>query len=370
MSTSNHGIRPFIEAVRSPLLTRSSFSSVPGTIVAHSPAESGAYIGSPALLVMPDGSYVASHDFFGPGTNFDEYAVYRSHNRGRSWRKVAGFVGQWWSSLFYHRGALYTIGTTREYGFAVIRKSDDGGVTWTEPTGPETGILSSEERYHCAPVPVVEHGGRLWTAFELALGKRPHWPATVASAPLDADLLKADSWQWADPFHHFWSGGQWIEGNIVVVREEEVVNILRANVGKPDKAAVVHVSTDGRTLTHDPERDLIDFPGGGVKFTIRFDPVSGRYWTLGNRQKDPPANRNTLVLASSEDILTWRVELVVLHHDDAECHAFQYVDWVIDGDDILFLSRTAHEDGLGGAPRGHDANFLTFHRIRDFRRIS
>ena len=63
-------------------------SSIPGTIVTHSPASTEAYIGSPAIVIMPDGSYVASHDFFGPGTDFDEYAVYRSNDRGETWSRI------------------------------------------------------------------------------------------------------------------------------------------------------------------------------------------------------------------------------------------------------------------------------------------
>jgi hypothetical protein len=46
------------------------------------------------------------------------------------------------------------------------------------------------------------------------------------------------------------------------------------------------------------------------------------------------------------------------------------VDWQFDGADILAVSRTAFEDESGGAHRAHDANFMTFHRIRDFRKGS
>jgi hypothetical protein len=134
-----------------------------------------------------------------------------------------------------------------------------------------------------------------------------------------------------------------------------------------DKAAVLHISEDGETLTHDREKDLIDFPGGGVKFTIRFDEQTSRYWSLGCKQADPPAFRNTLVLTSSVDLKNWRVDSVILHHPDREKHAFQYVDWQFEGDDMLAASRTSYDDGLGGAHRAHDANYLTFHRIENFR---
>jgi hypothetical protein len=44
------------------------------------------------------------------------------------------------------------------------------------------------------------------------------------------------------------------------------------------------------------------------------------------------------------------------------------VDWQFSGKDILVLSRTAFDDEEGGAHRAHDANFLTFHTIRNFRK--
>jgi hypothetical protein len=60
----------------------------------------------------------------------------------------------------------------------------------------------------------------------------------------------------------------------------------------------------------------------------------------------------------------------LLHHPDRVKHAFQYPDWVIEGDDMLVASRTAFDDGEGGAHRAHDANYLTFHRFKNFRQLT
>jgi hypothetical protein len=57
----------------------------------------------------------------------------------------------------------------------------------------------------------------------------------------------------------------------------------------------------------------------------------------------------------------------LLHHPDQARHGYQYPDWLIEGDDLLAVVRTAHDDGIGGAHNQHDANFLTFHRWADFR---
>ncbi len=136
-----------------------------------------------------------------------------------------------------------------------------------------------------------------------------------------------------------------------------------------DTGAGVHVSEDGKTVSFDPQKDFIHFYGGTNKFTIRYDPVTKRYWSLVNKQKDPQAYRNILTLVSSADVRTWRVESVILRHPDSEKHAFQYIDWLFEGDDIIAVSRTAYDDGLGGARRAHDANYLTFHRIANFRQL-
>ena len=43
-------------------------------------------------------------------------------------------------------------------------------------------------------------------------------------------------------------------------------------------------------------------------------------------------------------------------------HAFQYIDWIFDGDDILFVVRESAED----AANFHDSNYLTFYRIENY----
>ena len=191
------------------------------------------------------------------------------------------------------------------------------------------------------------------------------------SAPIDADLLRADSWNMSNrlEFDQAWSGTAWLEGNVVVAPQGELVNILRVECKEAEKAAVVHISKDGGAVRFDPEKDFIDFFGGANKFTIRYDTVTERYWSLVNKQFNPTAYRNNLVLVSSCDLRIWRLESVVLRHHDSEKHAFQYIDWLFENEDIIAVSRTAYDDGLGGAHNAHDANYITFHRIHDFRQL-
>lgn len=352
-------------------------SKLPGVVIDYRPASPKIYIGSPALAVLPNGRYVASHDEFGPGSAYRTRAVsfvFESADRGQSWKQIARIEGMFWGSLFVHNGVLYLMGTDKEYGRIVIRRSADGGHIWTEPLDSKTGLLTTDDRYHCAPVPVVVHNGRILRAMEDA--KDPgtwgyHFRSFVISAPRDADLLDAKSWTMSFPMSHdekTWKGKGWLEGNVVVDPQGNLLNILRVDF--PDTAAVMHLSPDGLAASFDPQKDFISMPGGAVKFTIRFDPKTRRYWSIVNPQTNPKAVRNRLALVSSEDLRTWTIRKILFEHPDPEKHAWQYVDWLFEGDDIIFVSRTAFDDTLGGAHNYHDANYMTFHRLTNFRSLS
>lgn len=340
----------------------------PGVIVSHSPASLGRYIGSPSLALLPNGDYVASHDFFGPKAKHTISAtsvVFVSEDKGTTWQQTAMLNPSFWGKLFVHGDKLYLLGTSHEYGDVVIRRSDDGGRTWTAPGGPAAGLLR-EGRYHCAPCPILIHNGRLWRSMEeFGGGDWGNFAARVMSAPVDADLLSAASWTFSQSLPKQ-EDFCWLEGNVLLDPEGQVVNLLRTNDVGDDRAALVHVSSDGQSLSFDPKKDILDMPGGGSKFTVRYDLQTSCYWSIVNKQTEPVAYRNNLVLASSRDLENWKVEMPLLYHPDPEKHAWQYVDWLLEGDDLVYVSRTASDDGLGGARSAHDANYLTFHRISDF----
>jgi hypothetical protein len=349
-----------------------SFSAQgPGVIVSHSPASSGRYIGSPSLAILPNGNYVASHDFFGPKANHRQEAttqIFVSVDKGQTWVQTASLKPCFWGKLFVHGDKLHLLGTSHEYGDLLIRRSVDGGRTWTAPRGPSTGLLR-KGRYHCAPCPTLVHDGRIWRSIEtFAGGDWGNFEVQVMSAPLSADLLAANSWTFSRTLPKQ-DGFCWLEGNVLLDPGGKIVNLLRTNDEGDEKAALVQVSDDGQALAFDRSTGIVDMPGGGSKFTVRFDAQTSRYWSIVNKQTDPAAYRNNLVLASSSDLRSWNVESQLLYHVDAQVHAWQYVDWQFEGDDIVFGSRTAFEDGLGGAHSAHDANYLTFHRVADFRRL-
>jgi hypothetical protein len=176
-----------------------------------------------------------------------------------------------------------------------------------------------------------------------------------------------------------WSASHpgWIEGNVVLTPTNDIYNILRVStsvaVDEPviDKAAIHKFDSETSTLSFNPDKGFIDFPGGNHKFTIRRDPVTGAYLSLVNNNTDPNESRqrNILSLSWSQDLVHWKLietliedDLPVSWEESLSQTGFQYVDWQFDGDDIIYVSRTSYD----GAHNYHDANRLTFDRIENY----
>jgi len=358
-------------------------SRSPGVVIDYIPASTQTYVGSPSIAIPPDGSYLASHDVFGPRSGKRITRVFRSTDKGRTWSRQAELDGQWWSGLFVHKGGLYLMGVSRSYGNVVIRRSKDSGKTWTSPKDAATGLLLTGARYHTSSMPILVSGGRIWRTMEDNTGRwGSGFRAFMMSAPVDSDLLKASSWTSSNRLasNAKWMGGKfggWLEGNAVLTPGRKIVNILRVHCPGGEKAAAVSISDDGKTASFDPEAGIIDFPGGSKKFNIRFDAETKLYWSLTNAVLDKyrgknraDRTRNVLALTFSPDLKRWAIRSIVLQHPDTHKVGFQYVDWLFDGDDLVTAIRMAHPDGLGGANNSHDANYLAFYRVKNFRKLT
>ena len=365
--------------------------------IRYQPERSKTFLGSPSLLRLSDDVLLATHDYFGPGcprTHEGEEgltSVYRSEDNGQTWESITHIINAYWSNLFWHQGSVYLLGTSQQYGSIVIRRSDDGGFTWTHPENELTGLLfkggvyHDPPNYHCAPMPVLQHRGRLYRAFEdcdpLQWGRG--FKSLVISAAEDSDLLRADSWTMSNKlaFNPSWIPGNWgelenpgwLEGNMVQAPDGGLLNILRFN-SRPlvDKAAVVEVHDEGKEVSFEPEQGFINFPGGMTKFSIRFDPQSEFYLSLVNNNTDAnyPNQRNILSLYQSVNLREWQHlktlmvdETGLTHEDSIRLTGFQYVDWQFDGEDIIYAVRTAYR----GAIRYHDSNRILYKVLRNFR---
>ena len=365
--------------------------ATPGVVVAYLHPEdftfdsSGRSTASPALLRLPGGRLLASHDIYWARGGQNITHIYFSDDDGASWHFLSALEPCSWGKMFWHRGALYVLGTKTEYGDLVVYRSDNEGRSFGRPAvileGPG---LRDKPGPHRAPMPVVTHAGRIWTAVEFGTWEiETKHDAGVVSAPEDADLTDPRSWtvsgftrynpawpgaiQGGSPGHH--------EGNVVVTPDGSLVNILRYHTigGDPEygKAIVLKVRTDDPAAPADFDR-IIDFPGNMSKFAITRDQKTGLYVSLVNRVSLPwVGQRNILSLSVSTDAMHWRLVKDLINYQDIgwpegyKLVGFQYVDFVIEDEDLLYLSRTA----LNGANNFHDANYITFHRLERFRSL-
>lgn len=98
-----------------------------------------------------------------------------------------------------------------------------------------------------------------------------------------------------------------------------------------------------------------------------YDDVSKKYWTVCSRILDAAhtGDRNLLTLASSDNLFDRKVVCDLLDYRDSDPKkvGFQYVPFYFDSDDLAYLCSTA----FNNAYNFHDANYSTFHRVKDFR---
>jgi hypothetical protein len=393
---------------------------IPLAQIKYQPERTRTFLGSPSVVRMPDDALVASHDYFGPGCPRNHEgeesltSIYRSEDDGATWVCVTHIMNCYWSTLFTHEGALYILGTTQQYGSIVIRRSTDGGHTWTHPVTPESGMLFAggyyhdSPNYHCAPVPVTIHKGRIFKAYEdcspCIWGTG--FQACVISAPVDCDLLDAANWTISNKiaFDPAWVPAAWgktvkpgwREGNVVADPEGQLWDVLSFEAGplEAEKAARIRIDDDGRTIHFDPDTGFFDLPGAKAKLTLRRDPVTGTYITIANalddmdilrkwareegiaadhfRRDHPMRQRNKCFVLASDDLWNWRrVKLLIEDEtglkpeDSIRLTGFQYTDWQFDGDDIIFAVRTAYR----GAVTFHDSNRILFGKLKGFRAL-
>ena len=364
-----------------------SVADVPdfGTVIAKVPVlrRGGAY--NQTITMLPDGSYIAACTGVGekPGP-----VMFISHDKGATWQRHGSYDVQKhhianYHNLFVHEGVLYFMGMGEGRKGLRICRSDDGGLTWTSAEDSHSGIIL-EGLYHTAPVPMLVHGGRIWRACEDYPDKNPF----MISAPADCDLLEASNWTRTNKVGHglryingYKLSGSLIEGNAVEAPSGEVVNLIRTNSAATSRyATILHVKGVD-SLYFNPESDWVEMPGGGKKFTVRYDGKSGMYWALTNPDSGAlithrgiyragmshSLERNRLVLVCSTDLVNWMEVRTVLYDPDPFFHGFQYADWVFDGDDIAAVVRVGAPESRGLPVRQHDSNMMCFVKIENFR---
>ncbi|MBQ9070541.1 MAG: exo-alpha-sialidase [Clostridia bacterium] len=343
---------------------------------------SGRYLCSPSLVRHPDGFLLASMDLFRGEAPQNLTLIFRSDDDGESWHYVSELMPCFWGKMFIHKGDVYMLACSTEYGDLLIGKSSDGGKTFSAPISllRGSGGKAKGVGVHKNPQNIVRHNGRIYNTLEWGSWGVGYHAPMVMSADENDDLLNPESWEFSEPVKydptwpgtaHGESSGN-IEGTLAVSPDGKLFNIMRYDMTKT-------LEKYGLALAYEVDKEnpgaklkyshAIKFPANHSKFTIQYDPVSKRYYTLASRITDVNNNydRRLLSLMVSSDLENWSVLLDVLDRRDAGVNevGFQYVDFIIENDDIIFLCRTA----INNAHNFHDANYSTFHGIKNFRSL-
>jgi len=359
----------------------------PGRVVSYLHPEdqvyrfSGSALCNPCIVKLPSGRLITCADVFEGEAPQNLEVLYRSEDGGKTWAHINDLFPCTWGTLFLHRGVLYMLATSTENGDILIGASYDEGDTWTQPTrlfpGSGTWRYAGWQRQ---PMPMLEYQGKLMTSIEYGSWLQGgQYAIHTLWTEAEADLLDAQSWNMSagTNFDKAWPGAPrggtpaLLEGNLFVDREGKVLNLLRMEIKNcsPAYGYACFLQLDMDDLDAAPAfHSIREMPSGSnTKTYVQYDAVSDKYWAIGNLIKDPtkPNARNAVGLLASDDGLNWRTvkELFDFSHLDAGRVGMQYHHFIIDGENILWLSRTA----FNMARNYHDANCQTFHVIENFR---
>ena len=385
----------------------------------------GRFIGSPCIAKLSNGDLVASHDLFLEsfpnrfGVDFRDKnsyercvtKIYKSSDNGQTWEFLTDVHCCTFGKMFLFRDKLYMIGLSadadmilndpynleeRNSGGRAEQKgleikifcSENGGYTWSEPCSITKGICAGS--FHKAVTPVIEHEGRLWVAFDTPKNAETGFGLGIASIDAESDIMDEKNWVVSTPFLYYdmnWDGtvdGVWSymmeEANVVAGTDGEIYVIARYN-SVNYSAEFINSDDDGlkaviaKADKNNPAKPLefvkmTHFIGGLSKFTINYDAETKKYYSLVSRATgNMCCQRNILSLVSSEDLFSWKIERDCINLMDMNWYqncqeaGMYYCDWLIDGNDIIAVCRTALHDCINY----HDANMMTFHRFKDFR---
>lgn len=345
---------------------------------------SGRYLCSPSLVRHPDGFLLASMDLFAGNHPQNLTLIFRSDDDGEHWHYVSELMPCFWGKMFIHKGELYMLSCSTEYGDLLIGKSTDGGKSFSAPVALLRGSngKNGNDGVHKNPQNVFVYKGRIYNTLEWGTWANKEYchAAMVMSCDINDDLLVPENWSFSEPLKYDpnWPGTVdgtacgTIEGTLVCHPNGQLYNVMRYNItsGKPPYGLVLAYKVNAE----DPDAPLeyshaIKMPCNNSKFMIKYDSVSQQYYSVVTRIDCEKRihRRNLLSLMRSSDMENWNLvcDLIDKREEDMEKVGFQYVDFEFEGEDIIYLCRTA----LNNADSFHNSNYATFHRIKNFRDI-
>lgn len=368
------------------------------------------YMHDPAMTVFPDGTIIVAAPSLEFAAQSDsrsrrerggreivgtEILVSRSCDGGCTWEALSSLPYRD-ATLFVHDNRLYMFISAGPYSNEFqLTWSGDKGSSWSKPV-----TLFSELYWNCSTAIVVTDNKLYWP-----VGDTSHSKLAVICGDLSQDLMDPSAWNvsnWVEfpgiperlrsnlyppekkiwPIQ--WSGDIWLEPNMVNVNGHLRV-LARCTIDEYATSNICGIcdlteNDDGMELKFTQFHSL---PGGQNKFYIMYDEESKLFWMLSNMPTDsqgafykrdelldigfhggPGNERRFLMLYYSRDALNWFGAGCVAKWG-SPIQAFMYPSAAIYKDDILFISRTSKD-----AQNQHDADLVTFHRIKNFRSLA
>jgi hypothetical protein len=353
--------------------------------------------------------------------------IFSSGDHGRSWQLRSDTpISQ--GRPFVAGKHLYVLG---QQGDLLMMRSADEGATWSKPAALTNGqhwhqapsnVVYARDRVYL----VMERITDPKAYYQSVLAP------VLMSAKVSDDLTRRESWVFSNELTFreayqragparlvgvpFYKVGyivrnqpkgrskremfplSWLETNVVQFKDPSHVWFdptghtfhlwMRANTGSTNLACIAKAveSPDCSQLTVSLEQApsgetmlYVPCPGGQMNFHILEDPETKLFWLLSSQSTDsmthvdklpherfdlPNNERHRLVLHFSKNCVDWCFAGLVADsgHPDQARH---YASMVIDGRDLHILSRS----GNARAKNAHDGNLITFHTVRDFRRL-
>ncbi len=401
-------------------------------VVFESPDPLNIYCYTPGLERLPTGRLVATLDLGGPGMKKavngrkpSPGRVFTSDDHGRTWTHRTDFPFVH-ARPFVAGKSLYVLGQAADL---MVIRSDDQGQTWTEPVKLTEGqhwhqsACNVHRANGCVYLVMerrIDNQVRSWPVAELApvllrgresddLTQRENWTfASELAFNQAVDYRKLDYFgvpffpmepdksTYPAPRRNMAPIG-WLETNVVQFVDPNHVWFdpagktfhlwARAHTGGTGLAAIAKVveNADGSlttTLENVPsgrKMVYVPCPGGQMRFHILYDAPAKLYWLLSSQATDsmiqpermsedrfnlPNNERHRLQLHFSTNCVDWCFAGIVAIGASPR-QARHYASLLIDGDDLHVLSRSGDER----AKSAHDGDLITFHTIRDFRRL-
>lgn len=359
--------------------------------------------------------------------NLIQGKVFTSDDGGKTWQHRLDYPFMH-ARPFVAGKSIYVLGQCEKL---MIVRSDDEGKTWSQPTVLHDGDWTqapSNVHYANGCVYLVmcqrpyKMGG--WPVAVEA--------PVLMRGRIGDDLTDAKNWTFADskafrdvvtPKELDWFGvpvykslfdtystvapGRgmapigWLETNVIQIVDPNHVwcdpsgktfhLFSRAHTGGTGYAALAKVVEQGekpgtgemkfmlQTVPSGKKMFYVPMPGGQMKFHIVYDEQTKLYWLLSTQATDsmirpdkmptgryglPDNERRRLQLHFSKNMVDWCFAglVAVGPADNASRH---YASMVIDGEDLIVLSRS----GDLRAKTAHDGNLITFHRVKNFRKL-